>query len=291
MPVDDFAFDAYDRLVGRQSMAGSPVSVLIRNPAVDQCDEIIDRCQTLLSGRRLPDEVILLVAEEPARRPPAMIGRISVRTVVHDGAGQKEGMEWLLANARWPVAVFAGPEAELPAETFRAMLDALDHADVVVGRRPGGRGRWNPLSWFIRRLFGVSLRDPLTPYLAVRRQTVAGMPLELNEPMTPFELLAKSTFAFAIYDELEVVGVSAPAEPFHRTASAHWRALAGLFRRPRFWGNSSEGPLRLAPQETGPPGIAERSRWDQRRGARQLFLQSEFPFVRRGLDRLTARTR
>jgi len=257
MAGDHFAFDAYDRLVGRPSMAGSPVSLIVRDPRPESLAEILDRTLDLLAGRRSPDEVILAVRESPSRRPPSAMGRTTIRTVIHPRVAGKEGLEWLLANARWPLALFIGGNAELPAATFKMMLESLEHADIIVGRRRGRRGERNPLAWMVRRLFGVSIRDPLSPYIGLRREAFAGVPLELGEPLTTFELLAKATFSFAIYDEIDVAADETPDRSLHRVFRENWRSLRELFRNPTFWRYRAQGPIRTSPHETRPPRPTE----------------------------------
>ena len=254
MPNDDFAFDAYDRLVGRKSMASSPVTLVVRNALPDRLDEIIDRCLSLLRDRKAPDEILLVVETEPTHRPPSMIGAITIRTAVLPAIAERNGLAWTLANARWPIAIFVGGEASLALPAFRAMLESLEHADVVVGRRRSTRASRNPLSWFVRRMFGVAVADPLSPFLGFRRESVADVPLELDEPLTSFELMAKSTFAFAIYDEVAVDDTEPASPPLHRELLSHGREILGLFFRPRFWHYSlKSGQVRRIPQETTPP--------------------------------------
>jgi hypothetical protein len=176
-----------------------------------------------------------------------------VRTVVHAKIAERQGLEWLLANAKWPVAIFVGPEADLPAAPFHSMIESLEHADVVIGRRKQARGLRHPTSRLVRRLFSVPIADPLSPYFAVRREALAGIPLELDEPLTSFELLAKLTFALAMYHEVDVELPLKNEEALNRTLSAHWRNLRELFLRPKMWDYSSHREVRLAPQETRPP--------------------------------------
>jgi hypothetical protein len=257
MSSDDLAFDAYDRLVGRNSMASSPVSLLVRNANPTRLSEIVDRCLTLLAGRRTPDEVLLLVEWEPDHRPPSMVGAVGIRTVVLPSIATKEGLAWALAGAHWPLVVFVGSDAVIPKSAFQKMLESLEHADIVVGKRRSLRGRRNPLSWMVRRLFGVAVADPLSPFSGFRRDVVAGVPLELDEPLTMFELLAKSTFAFAFYDEVEIDDSGTRPPPLHHEFLSHWRELVRLFLRPNFWRYSSKtSVVRTTPQATSPPGIA-----------------------------------
>ena len=266
MSADDFAFDAYDRLVGRKSMASSPTSLVVRNADPDRLDEIVDRCLFLLAGRRSPDEILLLLEREPPRRPTSLFGAVTVRTVVLPSIASKDGLAWALGGSRWPLAAFVGADAALPKPAFQKMLESLEHADVVVGKRRSLRAKRNLFSWMVRRLFGVAVVDPLSPYLGFRRDVVVGVPLELDEPMTAFELLAKSTFAFAIYDEVEIDDSGPPSPPLHREFLTHWRQLLQLFHRPTFWRYSSEnGLVRTAPQETLPPEIAATATIDHRR--------------------------
>jgi hypothetical protein len=255
---DPFAFDAYGRLVGRASMAGSPVSMIVRNPPADRLDEVLDRCGDLLTGRRLPDEIILALSQEPPHRPPSRFGARSVRTVVLPDAAEKNGLAWLVANARWQIVVFVGSDAELSRPSFLGLVESLEHADVVVGRRRRVRGRFHPIVWMLRRMFGVGVTDPLSPIVAMRREPFVGMPLEIDEPLTLFELLAKSTFAFAIYDEIEVEIDADDASSILRTLRTQWAKLGSLFRRPHFWVYSSVlDAVRVPPQATKPPRRAE----------------------------------
>src|SRR5262245_24500088 len=126
MAGDDFAFDAYDRLVGRKSMASSPVTLVVRNADVNRLEEIVERCLSLLRSRRTPDEILLAVEREPNRRPPSMVGPVMIRTVVLPSIAKGDGLAWALANAKWPLAVFVGSEASLPLQTFRSMLESLE---------------------------------------------------------------------------------------------------------------------------------------------------------------------
>src|SRR5215207_9824867 len=234
-------------------MAASPVSLIVRGVNASDATAVLDRCQSFLTGRRQPDEIILGFAEAPPHRPPSTFGRLHVRTVVHPNIAERQGLEWLIANAKWPVAVFVGCSAELPATDFRKMLESLEHADVVIGRRRSVRGSRRPTAVLLRKIFGVATSDPLSPYLALRRQSVAGIPLELDEPLARFELLAKLTFAFAMYDEVQVELSASPEEPLHRVFRSRWHDLSRFYREPAFWEFSESGGLRLAPQDSRPP--------------------------------------
>src|SRR4051812_16788586 len=125
MASDDFAFDAYDRLVGRNSMTSSPVTLVVRDPHPDRIELIIDRCLSLVAGRRFPDEILIVVSNEPLHRPPSSIGAVGIRTAVLPSISHKEGLAWTLSNGRWPLSIFVGANAELPPPSFRKMLESL----------------------------------------------------------------------------------------------------------------------------------------------------------------------
>jgi len=261
-------------------MAGSPISVVVRDADVLSLTAILNRCQSLLIGRRQPDEIVLGLRHEPISRPPSNLGRLIVRTVVHSRIAERQGLEWLLANAKWPVAIFVGSDADLPQTSVTNMLATLDRVDVAIGRRrnaPGRRSRpqwwpkwpayyalgaWNavallryPVSFFLRRLFAVAAADPLTPYFAVRREAVAGITLQMNSLLASFELYAKLTFAFVVLDdEVDVELPGGHEALLNRLLWVERRQIAELFRKPSFWSLSkNRESFRIIPQVTRAP--------------------------------------
>jgi hypothetical protein len=111
------------------------------------------------------------------------------------------------------------------------LLDAIDRADHVVGRRAVSGlahvARWlRGLAW--RFLFAVPVADVHHPCRLHRREQLAAIPLQSASWFVDVELLAKATFLGHLIAEAEVPALAALDWP------SQVRDFLTVFRRPIF---------------------------------------------------------
>lgn len=171
------------------------------------------------------------------------------------------------------------PEFAFRPHDVRALLKAIDTADVVVGVRPGqARSAWQdrlgrlfslvsrivigiepspPPAWFgwarwrqrlrWRLIFGLRLQDPESGLLLIRRELLDRCPIQSAGRFAMVEVLAKANFAGAMMAEMPLAkGGELPvmAKPFDMRAGDERQ----VFRRPKF----SDNPLRTRGDGHGP---------------------------------------
>ncbi len=112
------------------------------------------------------------------------------------------------------------------------LLEAIDHCDHVIGRRPAGSwarfGRW--LASLPRRLvFAVPLRDIHSPCRLHRLDKLAAIPLQSSSSFLDLEILAKATFFGHLIDEVDVPPIRGPIG-----SRGWWSDCRRLLRDPRF---------------------------------------------------------
>lgn len=224
-----------------------------------------------------PFELLLVDGAESALDRPADVTTVASDSPGGLGAALRAGVE----RAAHPLVVIVVPEFAFRPHELRALLQAAEAADVVVGVRPGQpRPRWlehggrllqragrvvvgieptprpawygwphwrRRLAW--RGLFGLRLQDPECGLLVVRQSLLQRCPIQSQGRFALVELLAKLNFAGALMAEAPLTrGGDLPvvARPFAECAGDRRR----VFRRPTF----RPRPAAEAQTPTAPPG-------------------------------------
>ena len=194
----------------------------------------------------LPDAGIriILLTDLPADRAEAIIAPLAESSGLdgpdgrdHASSGSKgQGLDLALsrrlAGAQLPLVLVTTAEEPWTEAHLKPLLEAIDHCDHVIGRRPAGAWgqfrRW--LASMARRLvFAVPLRDIHSPCRLHRLDKLAAIPLQSSSSFLDLEILAKATFFGHLIDEVDIPPMRA------RTGSRGWWAdCRRLLRDPRF---------------------------------------------------------
>lgn len=197
-----------DALFHRDSLFGAPITLLFRpaDPEAFDFQATLANARRLLNGRASTNEVLLLVpkAVPVPLELPARSGGVRIRTMPQPSTGSSLGSA--LERCRNPIVVLLDDRCQLTEGVFTQLLQALEQADIVVGKRPG-RQRWRPLETLLRWWFSIPVVEPLFAVKVLRRAAIQGIVLETDDRMVDFELIAKSTFRTTLLDEVEVPGV------------------------------------------------------------------------------------
>lgn len=228
--------DLYD-LLARPSLRGSPISILVR--PTGRCDTATAarKAVELLREHEAGGEVLLLAGTFPNNVPARTAGhriRIFYRVDCESGAALCEAM----AAARHEIVVCVDERIALSREELAMMLEHLDYADVVIGRRSGRRGwlRW-AWEWPIRVVLGIPQVDPLSPVKALRRAAVRELVLETKGPSVDLELLAKTNYLVSLIDEVPIADVRQGPSIVRALLDSNWRE----WLRPTLWRSSLRG--------------------------------------------------
>ena len=127
----------------------------------------------------------------------------------------------------------AGPPAHLDP-----LLEAIDHCDHVIGRRPAGAWR------AVRPAGSAACRggwsspcrslDVHSPCRLHRREKLAAIPLQSASSFLDVEILAKATFLGHLIDEVDV-----PPLRGRRPRRGWWADLPSCLKRPAFRASAS----------------------------------------------------
>lgn len=255
-------------LIRRSPVAREPVSLALRpgrNPAPPL--EAARRALALLRPRRKPDEVLLFAAPGAEVDVPARIDGVRLRLAPLPQTGASRFLAEAVRRTTKPILVVADDRLAMRPEELEALLNRLDHADLVVAVRPRrGLAKWMlwPVERVLRSLLGVPVADPMAPVKAVRRAAVDGIVFETEGPVEDVELIAKLTYLVSLIDEAPVADPWRPPGLFSAFAgqsAASWRSWV----RPTLWRSSLTGEparrnlhaepeeKRLAPKKLRPP--------------------------------------
>jgi len=218
--------------------------------------------------RRIGNTFEVILCGVPVRSDVADTITVSCEPPSGLGAALRAGF----AASAHPLVLIVVPEYAFRPHELRAVLKAIDAADVVAGVRPGhSRPVWlerfrrflataarivvgieptPPTAWYgwarwRRRLrwrlaFGLRLQDPDSGLLLLRREILERCPLQSTGRFALVELLAKANFAGAMI--VEVPLSKAGDLPVRATPFEEQAADQGLvFRRPKF-----NAPTRVA---------------------------------------------
>lgn len=263
-------------LLSRPSLAGQPLS-LILVLAEGESNELagaLARAADLLAGRNPLDEILVVLAWTSPTRPPNWTHGLRVRTLRHLAPAGGPALAMAFQGARRPILLRVDRDSSLARAELIQILDRLNRADAVIGRR-AGRSVGTRLSTFLlRRIFAIPVADPRSPIAAFRRDAVAGVPLETSGKWLGIELLAKLTYLEALIDE-SPIHLSARSER-EDAGAGFWRMLI----QPTFWNADGSDrlvrpdPRTLPAARTAPPPGAT---WRPLR----LAIHSSSPWSRR----------
>src|SRR5262249_10198314 len=138
----------------------------------------------------------------------ASIGRAAEpRIVAIEGESLGDALARGLAGAHLPLVLVTTAEEPWTPDHLKPLLEAIDHCDHVIGRRPVG-GRERCLRWLAslprRLVFAVPLRDIHSPCRLHRLEKLAAIPLQSSSSFLDLEILAKATFFGHLIDEVDV---------------------------------------------------------------------------------------
>lgn len=225
MDLDDF--------LSRPSLAGYPLSLVLRLEPTDDAETALKGAQALLQGRHPLDEILIPRDAFPLTAPrPDSSPRIKA---IPSSLGTSRGLELALRLCRWPIVLTYSPAVRLTKEKLAEMLTYLDQCDLVAGKRRGATTWWSylperPFRW----LLGVPVADPFCPVKLLRRPAVANIVLQSNESFVDFELIAKLTYLTSLMDECDVEAVVPPRSTLTEIL-IQFSSLTGLFFGPKFW--------------------------------------------------------
>jgi hypothetical protein len=140
------------------------------------------------------------------------------------------------------------------------MLEAIERADHVVGRRqaPWGRRLARRLAWLPRKLlFAIPVLDVHSPCRLHRREALEAIPIQSRSQFVEVEVLAKATFLGHLIDEVSVPDLAA-----ERLARG-WHDFVTVLRRPVFTREALSVPAEQTEGQTkgdDPPGGKNRQR-------------------------------
>ncbi|QDU61555.1 hypothetical protein Pan216_24160 [Planctomycetes bacterium Pan216] len=221
-----------ETLFHRNSLAGSPISLLIRPGDVAP---VWQSAVDLLEGCGLSGEVIVLSDEPIPSRLPARSRGIRIRWIPWDSDASSPDLAALGEMCRWPSIIMTDAAVTLKERDLAELVDRLNFSDIVVGIR-SRRERWllRPFAWGLRMLLGVPVRDPLCPIRGFRKRALEGVVIQSAGAMVDVEVLAKLTFRESLFDEYPLR--SSPKSP--GLVATVLRSLGrdrALWLRPKFW--------------------------------------------------------
>jgi glycosyltransferase involved in cell wall biosynthesis len=220
-------------------IATAPISVVLpAQNAASVLDQVAGDWLAYLDGLQRDYEILLIddgSTDGTGERAEALAAsRPRLRVLRHPtrrgaGAALRTG----LAAAVHPLACTMSCDPHYQAADLRAMLDIIDHVDLVSGYRPWepspGRLRWLGLAYrwlvhkifgvyappkglpaavarrlFARALFGVRLSDVTCPFRLYRRSSLERVLIQSDGPFVHIEILAKANFLGRIMTEVPV---------------------------------------------------------------------------------------
>jgi len=172
--------------------------------------------------------------------------------------GRGRAMAEVLSRTGRPLVLVTDAVEDWTDAHLAPLLEAIDRADHVVGRREVGpmTAAWRWLrKWPRIWLYAVPVHDPNSPVRLHRREALAAIPLQAESDFLDLEILAKATFLGQLIDEVPVPPLAGDDEG--RNGALRRHDAAELFRHPVF---AFSAPIRpgveiVAPQAPAPEVI------------------------------------
>lgn len=150
-----------------------------------------------------------------------------------DEGGYGRALECAIRNAPHALVLVTTARQGWTEAHLTPLLDAIDRADHVLGRRPRtGRERAARAAWGLlwRLLFALPVKDVQSPCRLHRLDKLAAIPIQSEGPFAEIEVLAKATFLGHLIDEVAVP----PLEPAGPRPRGRLRDFLTVFRKPTF---------------------------------------------------------
>lgn len=135
------------------------------------------------------------------------VGRRSESAVVDLKEGWTHEVERLVSQSALPLILITTAVAPWTDAHLKLLLEAIDKADHVIGRRPlsfGGKVRRWMANRSSRWVFGVPVADVHSPCRLHRTEALRAIPFQSNSSFLDDEILAKATFLGHLIDEVDV---------------------------------------------------------------------------------------
>lgn len=156
-----------------------------------------------------------------------------------------------------PIVLICSAVEPIAPEYLKPLLESIDKADHVLGRRPTTPlrdGVRRLTSLFRRLVFAVPILDVDSPCQLHRTEKLRAIPLQSGSSFVNVEILAKATFLGHLLDEVEI-----PALVGTVWGRGRFKDLRVVLKAPTFRpvGNASSAPLEEAegqPERADRPG-------------------------------------
>jgi hypothetical protein len=213
-PEEEIPDDEIGRALRRNSVAEAGIEVLVWDAGEPGHAEGIGKG---------------LVQMIKARQRPAAFRLLPSRA----SEGEGPTLEAAIATATHDLILITSATRPWSAAHLDPLLEAIEKADHVVGRRPAtwfARIR-RRLGWAVRALvYAVPIVDLHSPCRLHRRAYLAQVPLQSESAFVDLELLAKATFLTQLITEVPVPALPSDDEDDSRRR-ALWRHDRGDFWR------------------------------------------------------------
>lgn len=217
----------------RPPLAGQPISLLLTDVAESELPSILSQAVTFLTQRGPGNEILLAVPQFPQTRLPARARGQRIRFVIVPEGSEGSRLTALVSAARHPILAWFDPQGFPSADKLSEMVERLEHADLVVGRR-----RRNWLGWFawpmnaaLRGVLGLTVSDPTCPAKLFRRDSFQGTEWTGDGAFLHVEFHAKATYLVRLIDE---VPWSGRVDSLGGVLVRHWAGIVQQILHPRF---------------------------------------------------------
>ncbi len=207
--MSDEWIDPFEEHFRRSPLPGAAVRVVaLARGSSAQAEEVAQSLLELLSARGRTAETVVA----PVR-----------------ALGENKALQQAIADTECPLLLVTSAEEPWTTEHLDPLLAAIDHCDIVVGRRKrsilGRLSRWLArIPW--KFLFAVPVLDVHSPCRLYRLEKLAPMELQSTSEFLDVEILAKATFLGHLIDEVAVPALRSPA------LWSYWHDFMKVLRHP-----------------------------------------------------------